>query len=111
MGLQRSSLFDSFSFHHGGAQHQVRQNHRFLRVVEGQHIGRIVLGPEVPVEGLSLLRIHDAHCELSGSLQGSAKATPNETARKGGPVATTGLLKAEAQILVGDRHLRPSLAS
>ena len=49
---------------HRAAQDQVGHHHRLLRVVEGQHIGRVVLAAVLPIERSPCVIADDADRDL-----------------------------------------------
>ena len=81
MGLQRLALLARLAFDHWRAQHQVGRHIGRLRVVKGQHVGRVVLAPVVVVQRLAFLGLDDAHRDFGVALQRMANPAGYAVAR------------------------------
>ena len=72
MRRQRLALLLGLARDHWGAQHQVGHHHRFLRIVERQHIGGVVLLAVTLVQLAAFFFTHDAHRDFGVIGQGMA---------------------------------------
>ena len=63
--LQVASVGAGVTCHHGRAEHQIGVDDRGGRVIKGEHVGRIVLAPELSVQSSTFSFTHDAHRDFS----------------------------------------------
>src|SRR3989344_2552720 len=97
VGLQRLALLLRILLDHGGADDQVGHHHGLLRVVEGQHVGGVVLLSEVAVQGLALFGVDQAHGDLGIGAQRRLDPAGHLVAGQGVLVALVGELQAQGE--------------
>jgi hypothetical protein len=95
--LQRKALLARLALDHGRAQHQVGHHHRLVLVVEGEHVGGMVLAPVLKVQRQALFGTDDAHCDLSGVQQRRTHPAQHAVPRQFGAVARIGELQRQLQ--------------
>ena len=81
------ALFLGFACHDRSAQHQIGHHHRLLCIVEGQHIGGVVLFAVTLVEFAAFVFTDDTHRDLRIQGQCVADATRHKMAGQCGAVA------------------------
>jgi hypothetical protein len=95
--LDRDALRACLSLDHRRAQHEVGHDHRLALVVEGEHVGRVVLAAIVSVEHAALGGIDDAHRNLRVAFERRADPARNAVPRQQGPMPRVGKLQRELQ--------------
>ena len=105
--FERLALLARLAGHHRCAQHQVGQHPRRMLVVEGEHVGRVVLAAVVPVQRTAFHVADDAYRDLRRRFERRAQPACDSVTRQQQTVRPIGELQRQLQRLARQgRHGR-----
>jgi len=97
VGVQRYPLFGRLGFDDRRAQHQIGHHHWRAFVVEGEHIGGVVLAAVVAVQRTAFIGTHDAHRDLPRCGQRRTHPARHAVSRQQRAVTRVGELQRQLQ--------------
>ncbi len=104
----RQAQVGRLALQHAGRQHQVGHHHRRMLVVEGEHVGGVVLAAKVVVQLPAFGVAHETHRDLGRRVQRGAQPALHTVPRQQRPQRGVGKLQRQLQGGAADHGFFPA---